>query len=228
MKAVAEARESLRRAVFPRSRRGRWRRTKVLRVCSALLAATAVWVVAGPVLRSAGVVPAPAGVSVVVAVREVPVGTALSGADVRLESRQAGQSPESAVGSLADAVGKVTAGPVGPGEVVTSYRLQGPDQLAGLPSGRLAVAAPVTDPALLASIHPGDTVTLLAPGTGQAVADRVVVLTVVREAGDAVMSSSERGGHLVVALTREQAGALAVASGSATGGGAGFVVALSG
>lgn len=204
------------------SRRARWRRSRALRLLCALLAGGAVWLVASQWLP----VPEGMGEPVVVAVRDLPIGVTVAAEDLRLERRPGSSLPAQVLDRLEAGIGRVTAGPVGAGEVVTPARFRGPAQLTGLPADRVAVSVPLVESGLLAVIRPADRVVVLAAGTGQAVAADATVLSVdVADAGVLGQRSTAGAGHAVLALTGDEARTVA-ASLNAQLGPTGFVLAL--
>jgi len=173
-------------------------------------------------------------VPVVIAVHDLTLGARVGADDVRLERRPVSQRPGSAVPDLAGAVGQLTAGPVGQGELLTTTRFRGPSALAGLALTRVAVSIPLVDDGLLSALHPGDSVTVLAPGTGSRVATGAVVVSVTSADGSTAAggvdvlghaSSGGTGARLVVGLTAQEAVGVAAAMGGASGL-TGFVIAL--
>jgi hypothetical protein len=176
---------------------------------AAVLVGLAAWLTVGAVIPQ----PADPGVPTVVAARDLALGSTVSADDLRVERRPEAQRP---AGSLADpgaAVGQVVSGPVLAGEIVTPARFRGASQLVGLAPGLVAVSLPVTDPILLTTLRPADTVSVLATGSGQPLATvarvfRRIFLT---------LASSRPGdagpGHLIVAVTADEARNLAVALG---------------
>jgi pilus assembly protein CpaB len=210
----------------PVSRKRRWRRSHIARVVAVVLVALAAWVTAGGFLPQAG----DPGVPTVVLARDLPLGTTLSSGDLRLERRPSDQRPTGAVDDMARAVGQVVSGPVQAGEIVTPARFRGAHQLAGLASGSVAVSLPVSDPMLLSSVRPADTVSVLAAGSGVPLAAAARVLaTDVPGSGSfgSVGSVAGAPGHLVVAVTADESRALAVAMGP-SGVPGGFLVAVRG
>jgi Flp pilus assembly protein CpaB len=187
-----------------------------------VLAASAVWLVGSPLLPH----DADAGDPVVVVARDLPIGSTLSAADVRLERRASGQRPTSALDRADGAVGRVAAGPLVEGEILTSARFQGPSQLTGLGAARVAVSVPLVEAGLLTALRPADVVQVLAASTGQTVAADAPVLSVHRPS-EGVLGQGEGAGHVVLALTGEEARAVAAAITAQTGP-AGFVLALQG
>lgn len=100
---------------------------------------------------------------VVVAARDLAPGTALTAADVRLETRTATTIPDGSLTDIAPAVGAKLAGPARRGEALTDVRLLGP-RLAESAAGPNARIVPLhlDDAALLDLIRPGDVVDVLA------------------------------------------------------------------
>lgn len=185
------------------------------------LVAVAAWLALSAVLPRA----ADPGTSTVVMAHDLPLGSTLTSVDLRLERRPTEQRPAGAFQDAAAAVGQVLSGPVLAGEIVTPARFRGAGQLAGLPPGSVAVSLPLSDPTLLGSLRPADTVSVLAAGSGAplAAAARVLATDVPRSGG--LASSGGTSGHLVLAVTAEESRALAAALGAA-GNGAGFLVAV--
>jgi Flp pilus assembly protein CpaB len=176
------------------------------RPLAALLTAVAV---AAGVHAAAG--PAPASVPVVVAARDLPAGASLSGSDLRTVRFAPGSAPE---GIVADPVGQVLAGPLRAGEPVTDVRLVGP----GLTSGRpdlVAVPVRLPDPGMVALLHVGDRIDLVATdpqqGGARVVAGGVPVLAI-PAADDAATASGLPGRLVVVGATADQVGPLADAT----------------
>lgn len=209
--------------IWGTTRRSVWRRTRARRVAAALLAAAATWLVVTALAPH----PPETGVPVVVAARDLPTGARVGDADVRVERRPGSQRAAGTVEALADAVGRVTAGPVAAGEVVTSARFRGPPALAGLTPSRLAVSVPLADAGLVGSLRPGDAVAVLAPGTGATVATSAPVLEVsTGPAGsDLLGGGGDTGARVVLALRDDEARAVAAALGGPSGP-VGFVLAL--
>lgn len=205
----------------PRSpRRRRWLRARVRRVIAAGLVAIAAWLALSALLPA----PAPVGVPVLVAARDLPVGHELGADDLRVQLRPAADQPESIIGELAAATGRALAAPLAEGEELTTTRLRGPAQLRAMPAGTVAVSVPVAEPGILALLAAGDRVAVLAVGTGARVAEGVVLTVETTVGTGAFAGGSDR---LTVAMGAESARALAAAS--APGGlGGGFVVALLG
>ena len=217
----------------PVSRRRRWRQSQVLRLTAVALLGLAAW------LAVRAVVPAPPdpGVATLVAVRELPLGSTIGADDVRVEARPEAQRPAGALDRTEAAVGQVVSGPVLVGEVLTTARFRGASQLSGLSPGVVAVSLPLDDGALLSTLRPAMSVSVLAAGSGDPLAceARVLAADVPGSSGSGGGSSSGGllaaaaggEGHLVVAVTAAEARAIAAAMG-ARGAGGGFVVAVRG
>ncbi len=99
------------------------------------------------------------------------------------------------------------------------------------------MSVPVVDAGLMRDLRPSDVVTLIAPGSGETVAERATVLSVAGEgagldgaAGAGLLGTSRTDApRLVVALTAQEARAVAIALGAAGAGAAGasgFVLGL--
>jgi len=182
-----------------------------------------VWLVGSPLLPHE----AQTGAPVVVLARDLAIGSTLSADDVRLERRPLDQRPTHALDRAEAAIGRVAAGPLSEGEVLTGARFQGQAQLAGLGSGRVAVSVPLVESGLLPAVRPADLVEVLAAGTGQTVASRAPVQSVERPAVGVLGPGADGTGHIVLALTGEEARAVAATITAQTGP-AGFVLALRG
>jgi Flp pilus assembly protein CpaB len=207
----------------PVSRRRRWRQTQLLRLVAVGLVAVAVWLVVRAILP----VPADAGVPTVVLAHDLPLGSTLTSADLRVERRAADERPAGAFDEVGAAIGQVVSGPVRDGEIVTTARFRGATQLAGLGPGFVAVSLPLSDPVLLGSVRPADTVSVLAAGTGQPLVIAAPVLATDRPGSGVLTNGGGTQGHLVVAVTADEARALAVGLGPSAAPG-GFLVAVRG
>jgi Flp pilus assembly protein CpaB len=151
--------------VTPWQRSARRLRRRVLahrRLVSALLAALAVAVS----LRVLAPPPVPT-VAVVVAARDLGMGTPLSPADVLSRPLPAAVVPDGVLASVDSVVGRMLAGPVRRGEPLTDARLVGPSLLAraGLGPGVVATPVRLADPGTAALLRPGDRVDLYAVAT---------------------------------------------------------------
>ena len=143
--------------------------------------------------------PPPETVEVVVARRDLAAGTRLTRADVITTAFPADVAPAD---PSDDPVGRVLAGPVGRGEVLTGVRMVGP-ALAGAQShlaGQTVLPVRLPDAGMASLLRPGDVVDLYAtdPGTGSArlLATDVDVLAAPRDVPEGPAGGS--GGALVV------------------------------
>lgn len=164
--------------------------------------------------------PPPTGIAIVVAARDLPIGTTLGSSDVRLARWPSELAPRRAVVSPAAAVGRRLSTPLARGEPVTLTRVVGRELTAGLsPDVVASTVDTATD--LSALVHPGDRVDLIAApaddlaGAGSGTPASVVA----RDAAVlAVLTPSERdagsGSTLIVATSRGSALVLATVSGS--------------
>jgi pilus assembly protein CpaB len=207
----------------PVSRRRRWRQNQALRIVAAALVGLAAWLTVGAVIPQ----PADPGVPTVLAGRNLALGSTVTADDLLVERRPEAQRPAGALADPGAAVGQVVSGPVLAGEIVTPGRFRGPGQLAGLGPGLVAVSLPVTDPVLLTTLRPADTVSMLAAGSGQPLATAARVLATDLPSTGVLAAGGAGPGHLVVAVTADEARNLAVALGS-QGAAAGFLVAVRG
>lgn len=162
-------------------------------------ALAALLVVAGGVLA---VLPARAagGVTVAMTVDDVAVGSVLGAAQVRTEFVTA--VPDGAL-TPSEAVGRVLAGPVRRGEILTDARLvavDGPDPGAG----RVAVPVRLDDPGVVALLRPGLHVAVLA------VRDESGTVAAEPGAADPVAGSAADDGAGLVTVLAEDAVVLSV------------------
>ena len=138
--------------------------------------AAALFIAAGVIAVTGRAGPLP-GVAVIAVARDLPAGTELVNSD--LVSVNVTSPPSGAVRQLGAGVGRLLAGPVRRGEVLTDVRLvsdQGPDP----GPGRVAVPVPV-DPATVELLRPGAHVAVLAvteAGAVTVLATESVVLTI--------------------------------------------------
>ncbi|WP_210502937.1 SAF domain-containing protein [Nocardioides xinjiangensis] len=178
------------------------------RLIAATLAAAAVF----SALRTLAP-PPPDTVDVLVAARDLPAGSLLGDDDLVRRAWPAELAPP---GAADVAAGRVLAGAVGRGEVVTGVRLVGPD-LADAEPGRTVVPVRLPDAGMATLLRPGDEVDLMAtdPGTGESelVAGGVTVLATPTGVPEGPAGGS--GGALVVVGT-SPAEAVAVAGSALT------------
>lgn len=164
--------------------------------------------------------PDPAGErhDVVIAVRDLAPGTALTADDVTVESRLAATVPDGAARDVNAILAATLAGPARRGEILTDVRLLG-SRLTEASVGPDARIVPLhlADEALIDLIRPGDVVDVLAAGsTGVApdtppevIATEAIVTLVSAEQAGPVGSS---GRVVLVALPRLAANAVAGAA----------------
>ena len=164
--------------------------------------------------------PDPAGQrhDVVVALRDLSPGTALTESDVGLESRLAATIPDGASRDIEDSLGATLAGPTRRGEVITDVRLLG-SRLTVASAGPDARIVPLhlADDALVDLVRPGDVVDVLAAGSTQAGLDSPpeviateAIVALVSAASTGPAGASER--VVLVALPRHAANAVAGAA----------------
>lgn len=155
---------------------------------------------------------------VVVAVRDLPPGAALTAADIAVESRITTTVPDGAQRTADTVVGATLAGPARRGEVITDVRLLGSrlTEAAAGPDARI-VSLHLTDSALIDLIRPGDIVDILAGGStagGPDAAPEVIateaVVALVSPAPSGPAGNAER--VVMVALPRPAANTVAGAA----------------
>lgn len=194
-------------------RRALWRRGVLRRVAAAAAAGVAVWAGVTALLPPS---PDP-GVPVVVAGRDVAVGEPLGPELLRTAYLPEEAVPRGAVRSVPEVVG-VAAAPLREGEVLTDLRVSAVGLLTGLPAGTVLAHLPLRDPGLLPLLEAGSSVDVLSVVDGRIVAGDVLVLgpaprPPVDLTGLGVSSTDVGPGGILVAVTGEQASALAVSSG---------------
>lgn len=189
-------------------RRPTWQRTRLRRVVSAALTATAVWLAMGAFLPQ----PAPRGVPIVVVTQDLMAGHVLTSGDLEVADWPRDLSPGGTASDPVVLVGRALGAGMSRGEPVTAARVRGPGLLAGVPAGLVAAHVRVADPAMAAMTSPGDRIDLIS-SAGKVVATDVVVLAV--DAGSASTGgwSSAPGtgspGGVIVAVARDAAVRLA-------------------
>jgi pilus assembly protein CpaB len=206
--------------LLPRWRAIRRRLSWHRRILAAAL--TAVAVVTG--IAAARPAPPPT-IDVLVAATDLAGGSVLSGSDVEVARLPTQFVPQGALGPADAALdGRVLAGPIRPGEVITDVRLVGASVLDGYaPAGsNEIVGTPVRigDAGAVRLVHPGDRIDVLA-ATGSAefapesaaavevVAPGVRVVTVPQEQDDLGVAD---GALIVVATSERVAERLAAAA----------------
>ena len=169
----------------------------------------------GIVAQLAASRPVPDGVRVVVAVREVAVGTELTDGLLAVREVPRTAVPEAALGGLDEAVGRPASSVLAAGEVLTRHDVRAADLVSGLEPGTVAVWVPVAEPAVTAALAGGDRVDLRSPGDGSFLARDVLVLA----AGPGGPERDGTGGAWV-AVDAEQARSLATQRADPLGGAA--------
>lgn len=149
------------------------------------------------------------------AVREVGVGTELTGGLLAVREVPRSVVPDGALGDLAEAVGRPASSVLAVGEVLTRHDVRTADLVTGLEPGTVAVWVPVAEQAVTAALAGGDRVDLRSPGDGAFLARDVLVLAV----GPAGPELDGRGGAWV-AVDDEQARSLATQRADPLGGAA--------
>jgi pilus assembly protein CpaB len=140
------------------ARLNRWPRRLAALSCALLAAASALAARRADAVRQSS----PADTSgVVVAARDLRVGTALAARDLISVTWPRALVPAGASADPRRLVGRRLAGPLRKREAVTATRLVGADLTAGLPAGEVATAVPI-NAALATVVHPGDRVDILA------------------------------------------------------------------
>ena len=149
-----------------------------------------------------------------VASHDLPSGTVLAADDLRLVPFTLGSVPPGAVAPEVPPIGRVLAGPLGAGEVLTHVRLVGNDLLGGYP-GRSITPVHISDPNTLSLLHVGTHVDLVGsdPSTGrtQMLASAAEVVAIPAP----TTTTPGAGGLLLVAVAPDDATRIAAASVSA-------------
>jgi Flp pilus assembly protein CpaB len=169
----------------------------------------------------------PAATPVAVAVRDLPPGTVLTTADVRVASYAPALAPSGAAARAAELTGRVLASGLRAGEPVTDVRLIGSGLTRLLAPGQVAAPVRPGDLAVTALVRAGDRVDVLASSPGAAsadvVAERALVLAAPRAntaantaANTGATADGDSGGLLLVAVDAGTAARLAAASADAT------------
>ncbi|MDA8369046.1 MAG: RcpC/CpaB family pilus assembly protein [Nocardiopsaceae bacterium] len=189
------------------------RHRRVLAAASAGLALTGAILLIRP--------PSPPTVDVLVAARDLTALSPVSTGDVVVRTRPADTVPDGALRPDTDPVGRSLTSPVLRGEILTRARIADPPADA---YGADMVAAPIriSDSQAVALLHPGSRVDILAaagdqlsadfggapaPPAETVVEDRPVIAVPGRSAESGL--SAESGALIVVAVTGEEARALA-------------------
>ena len=198
-------------------RRQAWHRTRLRRVVSAGLVATALWLALSAFLHQ----PVPRGVPVVVVAQDLMPGHVLTRGDLQVADWPRDLRPGGAVTDPAALVGKMLGAVMSRGEAVTPTRVRGPGLLAGARAGLVAAHVRLADPDMATMAAPGDHVDLIS-SAGQVAAADVVVLTVDAPSpgggGWSATAGSQAPGGVVVAVASEDAVRLATADPSGASG----------
>jgi len=191
-------------------RRQNWRRTRLRRVVTAGLVATAVWLAMSAFLPQ----PIPRGVPVVVVAQDLMAGHVLTRGDLAVADWPTDLRPGGAVADPVELVGKALGAGMSRGEPITAARVRGPGLLSGVRPGLVAAHVRLADPAMGAMATPGDHVDLIS-SSGEMVAAGVLVLAVDTGATDSggwsATASSGPPGGVVVAVASDEAIRLAKA-----------------
>ena len=194
-------------------RRPAWQRTRLRRVVSAGMVATAVWLAMSAFLPQT----VPRGVPVVVVADDLLPGHVLTHGDLAVADWPRDLRPGGAVADPTALVGKALGAGMSRGEAVTDARVRGPGLLAGARAGVVAAHVRLADPAMAAMATPGDHVDLMS-GAGKIAASDVVVLAV--DAGPAgspgwsATAGAQPSGGVVVAVQGDDATRLATVDAS--------------
>ena len=185
-----------------------WRRALITGVLAAAAVAAALDVLAPdppPIVR------------VVAAARDLAGGAIVQPSDVRLAGLPPAAVPEGALTDRDGVTGRVLAGPVRRGEPLTDIRFVGSPLLAGFGEGMVAAPVRLADPGIVAVLHSGDLVDILAarpPATAD-VADSPMSAMALADGGSATVVAA--GVHVITVLTSsaDPGGLLGAGAGSA-------------
>ncbi|GAB3294448.1 hypothetical protein EK0264_13340 [Epidermidibacterium keratini] len=154
--------------------------------------------------------PAAAAVTVVVAARDIPAGTAISEADVDVVERPPDVVPATALTSMADVAARATVSAVREGEVLTDARLAGAPAY-DVPDGFVPLVIAITDEQTLATIERGACIDVYAGFAGtpiEPVATQAILLDIrTAEAGGTdpgPAQYSAASAHIVAAVADTQ------------------------
>jgi pilus assembly protein CpaB len=193
------------------SRRG-WPRAIAVR----RIVAVALVLLAAVLALRPGAARGEAGVSVLVAARELAPGTTLTATDLRTARLPAEAAPKAALADPGAAAGRVLTGAAAEGEPITEVRLAGPRNTRLLADGADVAAVPVrlADPGLAELLPPGSRVDVVTAERGEHAVDQpvlasdAVVVTAYRPAD----RGADRGPLVLLALPRDTAARVAAAA----------------
>ncbi|WP_370542070.1 SAF domain-containing protein [Amycolatopsis sp. FDAARGOS 1241] len=145
------------------------------------------------------------GTATVVSARDLPAGSVLRAADLRLADVPDDVRPAGALGSLDAAVGRLLSGAARAGEPLTDVRLLGSALPAKGESGTVTVAVRLADAAVAELLQPGQHVDVVAAPdathTASALVRDAMVVTVHRpEGGGQVLNAPDKGPLVLLAL----------------------------
>jgi Flp pilus assembly protein CpaB len=182
--------------------------TLVRRVAAGVLAVAALVLALRPAAPPVVGLPA---VPVVVAAADLPPGTTLADADLRVASFPPALRPAGAVAVPGALGGRVLAAAVRSGEPLTDVRLVGAGLTALLAPGQVAAPVRLADLAVTGLVRAGDRVDVLAATEGSPQAERVTSAALVLAA-----PGRAPDGLLLLAVDAPTAARLAAASAGAT------------
>ena len=161
-------------------------------------------------------------VTALASARDLPAGTALSGADVLPVSVPPGMMPSGAFTDAAALQGKQLAAPLRKGQLLSDTQLLGPGLLTGTPPGSAAVPLRMADPLSIQLVAPGQLVNIvMTNGTdygnaaeSEVLAASVPVLWTSGKGGQTGqwLGTGDTEGLIVVAADADQARRLAGSS----------------
>ena len=153
-----------------------------------------------------------------VAARDVPAGTVLAEADLRVDHVPRGAVSPARSPTLADAVGRRVGAGLARGESLTASRLVPRGTLDGLPAGRVALHVVSADPAAVDLLAPGLAARVYPAAGGPALAVGATVLAAdPATAGGAVSLSDAPPRGVVLSLSAAEADAVLAGHGSLDG-----------
>src|SRR3954470_2763249 len=215
----------------PRFRRPRSPVQLLRQITAGALACLALGLALRPPPSAAGDA-APPTVPITVAAADLPAGTVLTAADLRVVDLPEDAAPAGAAASPDEVTGQVLAAPLRTGAPVTDVRVVGPGLWSQVPDGLVAAPVRLADLAVAGLLRAGDRVDVLAAGQppdatdgapaafGVVAADALVLTAPTNPAGDAAGSGADGGpdggGLLVLAVPPDTAQRLAATGATAT------------